>query len=148
MTDGRLLDREVVPTPEGIQEVIGREVYPVWEDVSRHLQDRYPEFESEWRFYNPQHGWGLRFRKGSQQLCMLFPEFGGFSALITLNPEEDETALEKSQFFNARIRDLLNQPSALPHGRWLWMRIEDHTDFVGFKLLMEIKTGPKRDKLA
>lgn len=145
MTDGRLLDREELPTLERIQEVVGSEVYPVWEDATLHLQNHYPDFESEWRYYNPQHGWGLRFRKGSQQLVMLFPEYGGFSALITLTPGEDESALEKIHFFNTRIRGLLSQPSTLPQGRWMWMRIEDHTDFVGFKLLMQIKTAHQDD---
>lgn len=148
MTENRFLDREIIPTPERVQKVIGREVYPVWEDVNHHLIHKYPAAESEWRFHNPQHGWGLRFRRGSQQLCMLFPERGGFTALITLTPEEDQAALDKIRFFNARIRGLLNQPSALPQGRWLWMRIEDHTDFVGFKLILEIKTTKPGDQPA
>lgn len=141
MTDERMLDRDVPPTQERIQALIGREVYPVWEEINHFMRNQYPDCEPEWRYYNPQHGWGLRYRVGSQQLCMLFPERGGLSALIILTPEQDESALEKVDFFNKRIRDLLNQPSSLPQGRWLWMRIEDHTDFVGFTLLMEIKTA-------
>lgn len=140
MKDERMLDRNVSPTLECIQEMLGREVYPVWEEINHFMRDHYSDCESEWRFYNPQRGWGLRFRIGSQQLCMLFPERGGLSALVALTPEQDESALGKIEFFNNRIRDLLNQPSSLPQGRWLWMRIEDHTDFVGFKLLMDIKT--------
>jgi hypothetical protein len=148
MNGKRLLDREEIPTPERVKQVIGREVYPVWEDVKQHLNAHYPDCESEWRYYNPQHGWGLRFRIGSQQLCMVFPERGSFTALITLTPHEDEAALKKIRFFNARIRDLLNQPSTLPQGRWLWMQMEDHTDFVGFKLIMEIKTAKESDQAA
>jgi hypothetical protein len=142
MTDERFLDRDVQPTTESIRKKIGREVFPVWEDTTAYFQRNFPELESELTYYNPQHGWGLRYRKGSEQLCMLFPERGGFTALITLNPDEDEAALEKAPYFNARIRGLLNQPSALPQGRWLWLRIEDHTDFVGLKLLLEIKQPP------
>ncbi len=139
MTDERMLDREAEPSPELIRNVIGREVYPVWEDVTRFLQDRYPAFEPELTFYNAQRGWGLHYRKDAQRLCLLFPERGGFTALLTLNPEEEDAALGKINFFNARIRALLNQPSALPQGRWLWLRIEDHTDFVGFQLLLDTK---------
>lgn len=136
-----MLNRDISPTPELTRELIGREVYVVWEDINQFMQDHYPDGDSEWRFYNPQHGWGLRYRIGGQQLCMLFPERGGFSALMTLTPQQDQAAQEKIEFFNARIRNLLNTPSALPQGRWLWMDIEDHTDFVGFKLLMDIKTA-------
>lgn len=139
MADERLLDRDVVPGPDLIRKVIGREVFPVWEDVNRYLQIHYPDFDTELVYYNAQRGWGLHYRKEAQRLCLLFPERGGFTALLSLTPEEDEAALGKIHFFNARIRGLLNQPSALPQGRWLWMRIEDHTDFVGFKLLLEIK---------
>lgn len=140
MTDDRLIDRETPPNPDLTRKVIGREVYPVWEDVMHHLLTHYPEFEPEWIYYNPQHGWGLRLRRESQQLCMLFPERDRFTAFLTLNPEEDAAALERIRYFNARIRELLNQPSTIPQGRWLWMQIEDHTDFVGLKLLLEIKS--------
>ena len=139
MTDERFLDQDVVPDLELIRKAIGREVFPVWEDVNIYLRSYYPAYEAELLFYNPQQGWGLHYRKGAQRLCVLFPERGGFTALLALTPEEDQAALEKIHFFNARIRALLNQPSTLPQGRWLWMRIEDHTDFVGFKLLVEIK---------
>jgi hypothetical protein len=47
--------------------------------------------------------------------------------------------MEMISYFNARIRAQLNQASTLPQGRWLWIRLEDHTDFVGFKLLMDVK---------
>lgn len=139
MADERLLDRDVEPGLDLIRKVIGREVFPVWEDVNSYLHSQYPDYESEMIFYNPQHGWGLHYRKEAQRLCLLFPERGGFTALITLSPQEDQVALDKIQFFNARIRELLNQPSTLPQGRWLWMRIEDHTDFVGLRLLLDIK---------
>jgi hypothetical protein len=140
MTDERLLDRDTPPEPDLIRRVIGREVFPVWEDVNRYLRTQYPDYDAELTYYNAQRGWGLHYRKGPQRLCMLFPERGGFTALLALTPEEDQAALDKIHFFNARIRELLNQPSTLPQGRWLWMRIEDHTDFVGFKMLLELKT--------
>ncbi len=135
----RLLDRDIQPDQELVSKTIGREVRPVWEDVIHYLEKQYPDFESEWHYYNPQHGWCLRFRNESQQLCLLFPERGGFSTLITLNAKDEALAQDKIDFFNARIRGILSQPSTLPEGRWLWMRIEDHTDFVGFKLLLSLK---------
>jgi hypothetical protein len=139
MTDERLLDRDAPPSPDLIRQVIGREVYPVWEDVNAYLRTHYPDFDVELMFYNAQRGWALHYRKEAQRLCLLFPERGAFTALLALTPEEDQAALEKIHFFNARLRKLLSQPSSLPAGRWLWMRIEDHTDFVGFKLLLDLK---------
>jgi hypothetical protein len=135
----RLLNREEQPDREQIGETIGREVLPVWEDVIAYLNRSFPEYTHEWFYYSAQHGWALRYRKESRQLCALFPERGAFTTLIMLNPEEDAQALEKINYFNTRIRGLLSRPSSLPQGRWLWMRLEDHTDFMGFKLLMEIK---------
>lgn len=143
MADERMLDRDVEPGPDLIRKVIGREVFPVWEDVNNYLHSQFTDYESEMLFYNPQYGWGLHYRKDAQRLCLLFPERGGFTALITLSPQEDQAALDKIHFFNTRIRELLNQPSTLPQGRWLWMRIEDHTDFVGLKLLLDIKQSYK-----
>jgi hypothetical protein len=139
MADKRLLDRDTQPDADTISALIGREVLPVWDDVNAYLTGQFPQYEAELFFYNPQHGWAIRYRNESQQLCMLFPERGGFTALVMLNPEEEALALGKVNYFNSRLRELLNSPSTLPQGRWLWMRLEDHTDFVGFKLLMEIK---------
>lgn len=139
MTYERFLDRDEQPDQDLIRKAIGREGLPVWDDVAAYLERQFPDFEPELIFYSAQHGWALRYRREAQQLCLLFPERGAFSALITLNPEEDELALEKINFFNARLRDLFFRPSTLPQGRWLWMRLEDHTDFVGFRLLLDIK---------
>lgn len=139
MAHERFLDREDQPTGEVIQKTIGREVYPVWQEVCTYLAQNFPDYDREEIFYSVQHGWAVRYRKQAHQLCLLFPERRAFSALVTLTAEEDAAALDRINFFNARLRELLNQPSSLPEGRWLWMRFQDHTDFVGFKLLMEIK---------
>ncbi len=135
----RLLERDQQPDNDTVRKKIGKEVLPIWDEVSRHLAENYPGYEPELIYYNPQHGWAYRYRKEAQQLCLLFPERGAFSALLILNEDEETRALEKVNYFNARIREVLNQPSSLPNGRWLWVRLEDHTDFVGLKMLLEIK---------
>lgn len=141
MAYARLLERENPPDDVLIRKTIGREVLPVWDDVLEFLSRSFPSFEVEQLFYSAQHGWAWRYRKGSDQLLLLFPERGAFSALITLSPEEESQAMAKINYFNNRIREALNQPSAIPQGRWLWLRLEDHTDFVGLQLLLEIKAG-------
>ncbi|MFW5714265.1 MAG: DUF3788 family protein [Brevefilum sp.] len=135
----RLLDKEQTPDQALIEKRIGREVLPVWQETQDYLAENFPAYSPELVYYSTQHGWALRYRKEAQQLCTLFPEKGAFSAMIVLSPEEEQFAQEKFNFFNARIRELLSRPSSLPQGRWLWMRIEDHTDFVGLRLLLEIK---------
>lgn len=140
MAHERLLDRTTAPDAELIERTIGREVFPVWSDTLRFLRESFPDFTSETVFYNAQHGWGIRYRQEAQQLVMLFPERGAFTALVILNPEEETRVVKKINFFNDRIRELLNQTSSLSQGRWLWIRIEDHTDFVGLKLLLDLKT--------
>jgi hypothetical protein len=139
MAHERFLDREQQPDQTLIRKTIGREVMPVWDDIIGFLDQQFPEYETEMVYYNTQQGWALRYRKEAQQLVMLFPERGAFTALVTLTPEEDALALEKINYFNARFRGLLNCPSTLPQGRWLWVRIEDHTDFVGLRWLLELK---------
>ena len=139
MLQAKFLDRDNPPDQKQIHQAIGKEILPVWNDTLAFLANTFQEYQPELIFYNAQQGWGYRYRKEAHQLCILFPAKGGFTVLIILTPVEDEAALEKIHFFNARIRELLNQPSSLPQGRWLWMRVEDHTDFVGFRLLMEIK---------
>jgi hypothetical protein len=139
MANERLLDREVQPGMEDVRKWIGREVLPVWDDVAEYLGEDFPAFETELIFYSQQHGWAFRYRQEAQQLVTLFPERGGFSALITLSPEEDDLALEKINYFNNKFREELNRPSSLPQGRWLWVRIEDHTDFFGLQLLLDAK---------
>ncbi len=135
----RLLERDHQPDYDTVRKNIGKEVLPIWDKVCYHLSENYPDYEPELIYYNPQHGWAYRYRKEAQQLCLLFPERGAFSALLILNEDEETRALEKVNYFNARIREVLNQPSSLPNGRWLWVRLEDHTDFVGLKMLLEIK---------
>jgi hypothetical protein len=143
MANTSFTDRDNPPSDTLVRERIGREVLPVWESVTAYLAEEYKDFESEMMYYNSQRGWGVRYRNEGKQLCILFPENGAFTALLMLDPAEDQAAGKMINFFNAKIRELLNQPSSLPQGRWLWMRLEDHTDFVGFKHLLEIKSGRK-----
>ena len=135
----RLLDRDNPPDEALLEKTIGREVFPVWLDTHSFLKRQFPEFVTEMVFYNAQHGWGVRYRQEARQLVMLFPERGGFTAMLMLNPEEEARAMEKINYFNSRIRELLNQPSDLPQGRLFWCRIEDHTDYVGLSWLLELK---------
>jgi hypothetical protein len=135
----RLLDRDQEPGQALIQKTIGREVLPVWQEVQNYLATNFPAYSPEVIYYNTQHGWAIRFRKDAQQLCTLFPEKGAFSALVVLSQEEEDLAQEKIDYFNARFRELLSRPSTLPQGRWLWVRIEDHTDFVSLRLLLDNK---------
>lgn len=139
MAHERFLDRDKRPTPEEVRKTIGREVLPVWDDVAMYLASTFPEYQPEWLFYSGQHGWAIRFRREAKQLVVLFPERGAFSALVILSPEEDERALDKINYFNTKFREQLNAISSLPQGRWLWARIEDHTDFVGLRLLLDLK---------
>ena len=135
----RFLDRDAQPEPEQVRKSIGREVLPVWDDIAVHLSAAFPNYHPEWIYYSAQHGWAVRFRQEAKQLVVFFPERGAFSALVILSPEEDEKAQEKINFFNAKFREQLNQISSLPQGRWFWVRIEDYTDFVGLRLLLEFK---------
>lgn len=135
----RFLDRDITPDDALIKKTIGREVFPVWSDTLEFLGEHFPDFVHEMVFYNAQHGWGIRYRQETKQLVFLFPERGAFTALVTLNPDEEARVSDKVNYFNNRMRELLNQPSALPQGRWLWARIEDHTDFVSLKLLLDLK---------
>ncbi|HOM66787.1 MAG TPA: DUF3788 family protein [Brevefilum fermentans] len=141
MIDERLLDRNNPPEPELIRQVIGDEAFPLWEQVNQFLQEQYPDFQGGMTYYNAQRGWGQDYRKGAQRLCMLFPERGGLTAFLTLSQDGEEAAQARIRYFNARLRTLLNQPSALPQGRWLWMRLEDYTDLVSLKLLLEITSS-------
>jgi len=139
MAHERFLDRDKQPEPEQVRKTIGREVLPVWDDVAAYLATAFPEYRPEWIYYSAQHGWAVRFRQEAKQLVALFPEQGAFSALVILSPEEDDRALDKINYFNAKFREQLNAISSLPQGRWLWVRIEDHTDFVGLRLLLDFK---------
>ena len=143
MAHDRFLDRDIQPEPEQVRNSLGREVLPVWDDVAAYLSASFPGFQPEWVYYSAQHGWAVRYRQDTWQLVTLFPERRSFSALVILSPEEDEEALAKINYFNTKFREELNRISSLPQGRWFWVRIEDHTDFVGLKLLLDIKRSSR-----
>ncbi len=140
MPNNQMHNREAEPTLEYIRQLIGSEVWPIWEEIQNYLAVKFSQILPETVFYNPQRGWGLRYRVDAQQICILFPEEGSFTALITLNSQEEQGILDMLHYFNAKIRDLLNKPSSLPSGRWIWLQIEDRTDATGFKLLLNAKS--------
>lgn len=137
------MDRAHQPTEEEILGYIGEEAQEAWLEITQFIEEYY-DFIPEKVFYGAKYGWTIRYRRSGKTLCSLFPEKGGFTALITLGKNEAQKALAIREELSSQTREHLEGTKQLHDGRWLWLRVLTTSDTADIKKLLQIKRRSKK----
>ena len=138
-----MTDEARKPTEQEILSFIGESATEAWQEIRRFVEESY-SLEPETMFYGKKYGWTVRYRKSGKTLCSLFPEKGGFTALIVLGKKESEKLLSTKDEMSSRIQKLFEKTEQLRDGRWLWIRLLTKSDTDDVKKLLHIKRKPKK----
>lgn len=138
-----MIDKTHEPTAEEMMNFIGVQPKEAWSEMKRFIEERY-DAAPETVFYGEKYGWTVRYRRGGKTLCSLFPEKGGFTALVVLGKKESEKALSIREELSSKINKLLGDTEQLHDGRWLWIRLLTVEDTKDIKKLLQIKRKPKK----
>jgi hypothetical protein len=141
MSYERMLDKECKPTGDEMLKWVGKRAV-LWSDLTEYLASRY-EHVPELDFGGKKYGWSLRYRKNSKTLLTLFPECGGFTALVVLGKKEVVKAEAMFEKLSKRIQKLFQETNQLHDGRWLWIRPSTKKDVESIKILLNVKHRPK-----
>ena len=137
MSYERMLDKECEPTEDEILECVGRRTV-LWSDLREYLASHY-DHVPELDFGGKKYGWSIRYRKSNKTLVTLFPEYGGFTALVVLGKKEVVKAEAVFDKLSMRVRKLLRGTNQLHDGRWLWLRPSSKADVASIKILLNAK---------
>jgi hypothetical protein len=136
-----MLNKECKPTEAEMLKWIGKKTV-LWSDLTEYLASHY-DLVTELDFWGEKHGWSISYRKSGKTLVRLFPECGGFMALVVLGKKEvvkTEAVFEK---LSMRIQKLFRETKQLHDGRWLWIRPSSKADINSIKVLLSLKRQPK-----
>jgi hypothetical protein len=139
----RWLDRDREPSEAEIEAALG-EAAPAWAELLRYLAAAYA-LEPEVVFGGRNYGWALRYRKGGRPLCTLYPEQGGFTALVVLGAAEVAKALTLEETLSPGAWACLANATQYHDGRWLWLGLPDGATVADVRQLLATKRRPKTD---
>ncbi len=77
-------------------------------------------------------------------LCVLFPETGAFTVLVTLGKKEVEQVRNDLKTFNPETQKLFNNARQFHDGKWIYRRVLDKDDLGDVIELIKIKKVPKQ----
>ena len=141
MSYERILDKECKPTESQMLKWIGKRAM-LWSDLREYLVFGY-DHPAELDFAGKKYGWSVRYRKSGKTLATLFPERGGFTALVVLGNKEVAKIEECVKKLSKKVRELFENTDQLHDGRWLWIRPSSKADIESIKMLLNAKRRPK-----
>jgi len=141
MSCERMLERECEPTEDQMLKWIGKGAV-LWCDLREYLASGY-DHVPELDFGGKKYGWSIRYRKSGKTLVTLFPESGGFTALVVLGKKEIVKAEAVLDKLSMKVRKLFRETNQLHDGRWLWLRPTSKADLESIKMLLNAKRRAK-----
>ena len=141
MSYERMLNKECKPTEKQMLELVGKKA-SLWSDLREYLASGY-DHVPELDFGGDKYGWSVRYRKSGKTLVTLFPESGGFTALVVLGKKEIVKAEAVLDKLSMKVRKLFRETNQLHDGRWLWLRPTSKADLESIKMLLNAKRRAK-----
>lgn len=116
------MEQAVPPSMEAVDAYVGN---PLWQDLCRHVEERYqvtPRFEYS-RCCVP--GWNVKYRKSGRGLCTLYPMEGYFIALVVIGERERAQAELALPLFTDYLQQLYHRTKPGMGQRWLMIEVRD-----------------------
>lgn len=140
----KLFPREHQPSPEEIDAFI---VSPLWKELSDYLEETYgssPRYEYSGCGMQP--GWNVKYKKGGNALCTLYPMEGFFIALVAPSDKSADEVAALLPSLTPYVRELYEQAPPYIGGRWLMIHVRDEAILRDVKALILIRQKPKAGK--
>ncbi len=131
-----LNDKEEYPDDEVLSRCLG-EVKPVWDSFLVLLEENYPLFSAEWRYYRDGNNWLCKVTKKKKTVCWVSVWINAFKATFYF-PDRAEDPIVTSKLKKEYIDQFL-------HGRrygkirGVTVTVKDSSDLTSIKKLIAIK---------
>jgi hypothetical protein len=135
-----LADKEQFPTEEIIFSHIG-ESRIHWETIFGHIHANYPEFVSEWRYYNDGKSWLLKTTRKSKTIFWLSVRQDSFQITFYFGDKAEPVILASS--ISDSLKDAFQNGKRFGKIRAITVQVENGDDGEDVKSLIEIKLNMK-----
>lgn len=132
-----------IPTPETLENLIGKERYDIWSSLCQLIEQKY-NMEQLWNHGGKAWKYEYKYRRGGKTLCALYAREQTFGFMVILG--KDERAKFESQralFFNETLK-IYDEATTFHDGKWIMFEPRDTSLFNDMERLLSIKRKPNR----
>lgn len=137
-----MLNKEIMPSIEEMENVIGNDRVQIFEELDEFLRNSY-EIISEIRFpFGNHYGWGVKYSHKTKHLCYVFPEAGAFTVTIQIGGKEVQKLLDNLDALLPKTRENWEKRYPCGSGGWMHYKILSEKELNDVKELIRIKKKP------
>ncbi|CDA84238.1 putative uncharacterized protein [Bacteroides sp. CAG:754] len=132
-----------IPTPETLENLIGKELYNVWTSLCQLIEQKY-NMEQLWNYGGKAWKYEYKYRRGGKTLCALYAREQAFGFMVILGKDERaKFELQREAFSNETLKTY-DEATTFHDGKWIMFELKDASLFSDMERLLSIKRKPNR----
>nr|WP_044653240.1 DUF3788 domain-containing protein [Bacteroides acidifaciens] len=132
-----------IPTPETLENLIGKELYNVWTSLCQLIEQKY-NMEQLWNYGGKAWKYEYKYRRGGKTLCALYAREQTFGFMVILGKDERaKFELQREAFSNETLKTY-DEATTFHDGKWIMFELKDAGLFSDMERLLSIKRKPNR----
>lgn len=132
-----------IPTPEMLENLIGKELYNVWSSLCQLIEQKY-NMEQLWNYGGKAWKYEYKYRRGGKTLCALYAREQAFGFMVILGKDERaKFELQREAFSNETLKTY-DEATIFHDGKWIMFELKDASLFSDMERLLSIKRKPIR----
>ena len=132
-----------IPTPEMLENLIGKELYNVWSSLCQLIEQKY-NMEQLWNHGGKAWKYEYKYRKGGKTICTLYVREQTLGFMVILGKDERaKFELQREAFSNETLKTY-DEATTFHDGKWIMFELKDASLFSDMERLLSIKRKPNR----
>lgn len=132
-----------IPTPETLENLIGKELYNVWTSLCQLIEQKY-NMEQLWNYGGKAWKYEYKYRKGGKTLCALYAKEQTLGFMVIFGKDERARFESQRDVFSNETLKVYDGATTFHDGKWIMFELKDASLFSDMERLLSIKRKPNR----
>lgn len=132
-----------IPTPEMLENLIGKELYNVWTSLCQLIEQKY-NMEQLWNYGGKAWKYEYKYRKGGKTLCALYAKEQTLGFMVIFGKNERAKFDSQREVFSDETLKVYDGATTYHDGKWIMFELKDTSLFSDMEQLLSIKRKPNR----
>lgn len=140
-----ILDGSREPSDEELLGYMDNPVKKLWKGINDFIQEKYKTSpKMAYSKCSGKPGWNRKYKKSGKSLCTLYPEKGGFVALIVILQDSLPVVEAMYPDFEKEVVDVITSAQPLNGTFWLMVPVKNSRALENVKDLLVLKHNPEK----
>ena len=132
-----------IPTPEMLENLIGKELYNVWSSLCQLIEQKY-NMEQLWNHGGKAWKYEYKYRRGGKTLCALYVREQTLGFMVILGKDERAKFELQREAFSYETLKTYDEATTFHDGKCIMFELKDASLFSDMERLLSIKRKPNR----